>query len=34
LALDPVPGEEADAIISKIYAAPPELARRVRDVLE
>jgi tripartite-type tricarboxylate transporter receptor subunit TctC len=34
LALDPVPGEEADAIINKIYAAPPELARKVRDVLE
>ncbi len=34
LALDPVPGEEADAIIGKIYAAPPELARKVKDVLE
>jgi tripartite-type tricarboxylate transporter receptor subunit TctC len=34
LALDPVPGEEADAIIDKIYAAPPELARKVKDVLE
>ena len=34
LALDPVPGEEADSIINKIYAAPPELARKVRDVLE
>jgi tripartite-type tricarboxylate transporter receptor subunit TctC len=34
LALDPVPGEEADAIINKIYAAPPELARKVKDVLE
>jgi tripartite-type tricarboxylate transporter receptor subunit TctC len=34
LALDPVPGEEADAIINKIYAASPELARRVKDVLE
>jgi tripartite-type tricarboxylate transporter receptor subunit TctC len=29
LPLDPVPGEEAAAIISKIYAAPPELARKV-----
>ena len=34
LPLDPVPGEEAAAIINKIYAAPPELARRVKDVLE
>jgi hypothetical protein len=34
LPLDPVPGEEAAAIIAKIYSAPPELARRVRDVLE
>jgi tripartite-type tricarboxylate transporter receptor subunit TctC len=34
LALDPVPGEEADAIINKIYAAPPGLARKVRDVLD
>ena len=34
LALDPVPGEEADAIIDKIYAASPELARKVKDVLE
>ncbi len=34
LPLDPVPGEEADAIIDKIYAAPPELARKVKDVLE
>ena len=34
LALDPVPGEEADAIINKIYAASPELARKVKDVLE
>jgi len=34
LALDPVAGEEADAIIDKIYAAPPDLARKVREVLE
>lgn len=34
LPLDPVPGEEAAAIINKIYASPPELARRVKDVLE
>jgi tripartite-type tricarboxylate transporter receptor subunit TctC len=34
LALDPVPGEEAAAIINKIYSAPPELARKVKDVLE
>jgi tripartite-type tricarboxylate transporter receptor subunit TctC len=34
LPLDPVPGEEAAAIINKIYAAPPELARKVKDVLE
>jgi tripartite-type tricarboxylate transporter receptor subunit TctC len=34
LPLDPVPGEEAAAIISKIYSASPELARKVKDVLE
>ncbi|HEY6258125.1 MAG TPA: hypothetical protein VIY51_20270 [Xanthobacteraceae bacterium] len=34
LPLDPVPGEEAAAIIKQIYAAPPELARKVKDVLE
>ena len=34
LALDPVPGEEAAAIINKIYSASPELARKVKDVLE
>jgi tripartite-type tricarboxylate transporter receptor subunit TctC len=34
LPLDPVPGEEAAAIINKIYAAPPELARKVKEVLE
>jgi tripartite-type tricarboxylate transporter receptor subunit TctC len=34
LGLDPVPGEEAAAIINKIYSASPELARKVKDVLE
>jgi tripartite-type tricarboxylate transporter receptor subunit TctC len=34
LPLDPVPGEEAAAIIDKIYAAPAELARKVKDVVE
>ena len=34
LPLDPVPGEEAAAIINKIYSAPPELARKVKEVLE
>src|SRR5258708_6275841 len=34
LPLDPVPGEEAAAIINKIYSASPELARKVKDVLE
>ena len=34
LPLDPVPGEEAAAIIGKIYSAPPELARKVKEVLE
>jgi tripartite-type tricarboxylate transporter receptor subunit TctC len=34
LPLDPVPGEEAAAIIGKIYSASPELARKVKDVLE
>jgi hypothetical protein len=34
LPLDPVPGEEAAAIVNRIYSAPPELARRVKDVLE
>jgi hypothetical protein len=29
-----VPGEEAAAIIGKIYSASPELARKVKDVLE
>ncbi len=34
LPLDPVPGEEAAAIVGKIYSASPELARKVKDVLE
>jgi tripartite-type tricarboxylate transporter receptor subunit TctC len=34
LPLDPVAGEEAAAIIGKIYSASPELARKVKDVLE
>jgi tripartite-type tricarboxylate transporter receptor subunit TctC len=34
LPIDPVPGEEAAAIINKIYSASPELARKVKDVLE
>ena len=34
LPLDPVTGEEAAAIIDRIYAAPPALARRVKEVLE
>jgi tripartite-type tricarboxylate transporter receptor subunit TctC len=34
LLLDPVTGEEAEKIIATIYAAPPELRRRVKDVLE
>jgi tripartite-type tricarboxylate transporter receptor subunit TctC len=34
LPLDPVAGAEAEAIIATIYAAPPELASRVKNVLE
>jgi tripartite-type tricarboxylate transporter receptor subunit TctC len=34
LPLDPVTGEEAEKAIAAIYAAPPELARKVKDVLE
>jgi tripartite-type tricarboxylate transporter receptor subunit TctC len=34
LPLDPVSGEEAEAIVKRIYAAPPELARKVKDVFE
>ena len=34
LPLDPVTGEDAEKVIAAIYAAPPELARKVKDVLE
>ena len=34
LPLDPVAGEEAAAVIERIYAAPPELARKVKEVIE
>jgi tripartite-type tricarboxylate transporter receptor subunit TctC len=34
LPIDPVTGEEAEAIIATIYAAPPDLAKKVRNVLE
>ena len=34
LPLDPVSGEEAEKIIRAIYAASPELARKVKDVLD
>jgi tripartite-type tricarboxylate transporter receptor subunit TctC len=34
LLLDPVSGEEAEKIITTMYAAPPELTRKVKDVLD
>ncbi len=34
LLLDPVTGEEAEKIIATIYAAPPELTKKVKEVLE
>jgi tripartite-type tricarboxylate transporter receptor subunit TctC len=34
LLLDPVSGEEAEKVIATIYAASPELARKVKEVLE
>ena len=34
LLLDPVSGEEAETIIATIYSAPPELTRKVKEVLE
>jgi tripartite-type tricarboxylate transporter receptor subunit TctC len=34
LLLDPVSGEEAEQIIAKMYAAPPELVKKVKDALE
>jgi tripartite-type tricarboxylate transporter receptor subunit TctC len=34
LPLDPVTGEEAEKIMAMIYAAPPALAQKVKDVLD
>ncbi len=34
LLLDPVAGEEAEKIMAQIYAAPPDLIRKPKDVLE
>jgi tripartite-type tricarboxylate transporter receptor subunit TctC len=34
LPLDPVSADEAEAIVAKMYAAPRELARKVKDVLD
>jgi tripartite-type tricarboxylate transporter receptor subunit TctC len=34
LPLDPVGGEEAEKIMVRIYGAPPELAKKVKDVLD
>jgi tripartite-type tricarboxylate transporter receptor subunit TctC len=34
LPLDPVDGAEAETVVRKIYASPPELARKVKEVLE
>jgi hypothetical protein len=34
LPLDPVTAVEAEQIIKSIYAASPELARKVKDVIE
>ena len=34
LPLDPVSGEEAETVINGIYSAPPELAKKVKDVLD
>jgi tripartite-type tricarboxylate transporter receptor subunit TctC len=34
LPLDPVPGEEAETVIHGIYSASPELAKKVKDVLD
>jgi tripartite-type tricarboxylate transporter receptor subunit TctC len=34
LPLDPVSGEEAEKVITEIYAAAPELAKKVKDVLD
>jgi len=34
LPLDPVPGEEAETVVNRIYSAPPELAKKVKEVLD
>jgi tripartite-type tricarboxylate transporter receptor subunit TctC len=34
LLLDPVTGEEAEKVTARIYAAPPDLIRKAKDVLE
>ena len=34
LLLDPVAGEEAEKIMAQIYAAPPDLIRKAKEVLE
>jgi tripartite-type tricarboxylate transporter receptor subunit TctC len=34
LPLDPVSGEEAEKIVAAIYSAPPELAKKVKDVID
>ena len=34
LPLDPVTGEEAAQVVNAIYAAPPALAKKVKDVLD
>jgi len=34
LPVDAVTGEEAENVIARIYAAPPDLAKKVKDVLE
>ena len=34
LLLDPVSGEEAEKIIATMYAASPELVKKVKDALE
>ena len=34
LLLDPVDGEEAERIMAQIYAAPPDLIRKAKAVLD
>ena len=34
LLLDPVSGDEAESVIAKIYSASPELAKKVKEVLD